>query len=277
MAQRPVSSLKRLRAGLCFWLGLGLLPAAAGAESLLWVAQPEGLRPVAAYTEASESFSEAKGPHPVRELPPLLDLLLNGELRSRFEPQDFVSTPAQCTGKGHWQGRYEAAWQGPLLGFSPDFPGVRAYPGNYPSKAFDGAAAQLSQQVYRQRGLKDLSGFRLLRVTPFTLENGQRVFFAAESLIQTARRDCPAHTLLLIGEKVGRQHQIRLQRYRHNTKDCGAYRLVSSFSTGRTVSHLLLQAEVSGSTWYNIVHWQGRQGFVQVFNGGGHRCQSRQN
>ncbi len=265
-----------LLSGLCALL----LGTPATALPTLMVANTDGLRPIALY-EANKFLEPMQAPDKqvilgdlIRSQSPELPLFYNGQEATRFRIGGFEATSAQCKGAGVWSGQSNQPIDRPMLAFSPDFPGPRNYIGTYPTEKFDALAKQLSSKVYLNHKVskEQLKQLQIRRIEPFTLLNGARVMVAVESEIQSKRRDCPEHHLLLLIEKVGRRYLTVLEKFSNNSKSCTRFQFLSTFATSSTVDKLALYGSNANAHWYDLYQAQYLGGLKPVFHGGGHSC-----
>lgn len=270
----------RSRSALRFWATcLILLAWASSAQALesLLVALPGEVRPIALWESETGQF---RSPPRTQAAQQLLGASLNktrfsvydsGEERNQFNARRFQTTPAKCTGSGAWKGQYRTPLKQAHLAFTPGFPGVRSYVGSFPGKIFEKQALKLTLKAYRGHGVKSLNQLKILKLQGFTLNNGLRKLFAVQSEIRGAGA-CPDHTLLLIGEKVGRSYRTVLERYRRNQNDCGRYFFLGSFATTMQVDKIAVMGQQDNARWYDLFHFPTGKPAQQIFHGGGHQC-----
>lgn len=251
------------------------------APALVLVGLPNALVPAAVYDSQSQKFQAPQGAIPsergwsesLRQQSSDLKMLLNGELRNYFRRQDFRPYPTSCAGVGLWPGSYQRPWQRPLLAFSHTFPGPRNYAGNYPTVQFNAIARQWSQAAYRRHGITHFEHLHLQAITPFTLLNGQRLYFAVSSEIAAPGSEpgCGSASLLLIVEKLGRRFVTRLERYRHDPKNCVSNHFVSSFATGPEINLMMLMGQSKTARWFDILRLNAAGKFDTRYHGGGYQ------
>jgi hypothetical protein len=272
---------------LLFWTGAA--QARMPALPVLYVADPlDGLQPVAVFNPDTHRLMDPLTLYPesvahFQQYLPLaseLQLYRNGEIKNRLFSGPFHGPEASCRGTGVFEGRFlhTASALGPLLAFSADFPGPRQYPGDYPVSHFQGVARQLVVESLRKRGVAaaHLHQLQIRQIIPFTLENGASIQFAVTAALVASPLACPAHSLLLVIEKVGRRYVRRLEKYQ-TAGVCQSYDFVSSFATGPLIDKILLRGRTPTARWYEVWQHQAFGGYQQVYRGGESRCHAKKN
>ena len=252
---------------------LSLTPVAFAQEALL-IALPGEVRPIAIWDQGTQTFQPPPRTAAAQNVlgeslsGQKLSTYYSGEERNIFNVKRFHATTKGCTGSGRWSGLYRNPFEQIQLAFTPGFPGIRNFIGAFPGKPFAKKARQLSAQAYQRHGVSQTGQLKILKIQSFTLNNGLRQLFAVQSEIP-GQGACPDHTLLLIGEKVGRYYRTRLERYRKNKKDCGRYFFVSTFATSRMIDKLVIMGQQDNARWYDLFHFAEGQTPKQIFHGGG--------
>lgn len=272
----------------CFFIILGLNTAHARADAVqnqktpqvIYVGLPEYVVPAASFDPVTKKFTAPERSlsaqksldHSMQRESLELKMQLNGELRNYFQHGAFVPSDSQCVGAGRWTGRYRTLWKRPLIAFSQMFPGIRNYPGNYPTRAFNAQAQKMSREAYQRRKIAS-NQMRIIQTIPFTLLNGKRTFFVVSSEIAASGKEpgCGQHSLFLLIEKVGRRYLTRHERYQNNLKTCISHHFVSSFTTDNTIDQILLMSQSNQAQWFDILKYTSSSGFKQIYHGGGYQ------
>lgn len=253
----------------------------------LYVAYPlEGLEPVALYDPLRQRL--VAPPQDLRQsldyfhknlpLSTELELFLNGEPKNLLITGPFREPAPACKGAGSFEGRFRHTDRAliPLIAFSAGFPGPRRYPGNYPSTRFEQTAMQLTLETYRRHRVPPalLKQVRIRRIVPFTMDNGASIHFAVSSTIGSEASACPAHSLLLVVEKLGRRYLRRIEKYRadQGKGSCMAYDFISSFATDAVVDKILIQGSSRRARWYEVLQRRPQGDYRSIYSGGGRAC-----